>query len=96
VADSKSASQDILYVMYRRAYPNRTAPNAAPQQAVVAISRNGAKTFEEPVSAIGNVYQDAALRAGKFIPMLSVAPNGRLDAAWWDTRPGGKAKAGAR
>lgn len=24
--------------------------------------------------------------AGKFIPMLSVAPNGRLDAAWWDTR----------
>ena len=28
----------------------------------MAISRDGAKTFEEPVSAIGNVYQDAALR----------------------------------
>ena len=25
-------------------------------------SRDGAKTFEEPVSAIGNVFQDAALR----------------------------------
>jgi len=62
VVDSKSGGQDIVYVLYRRAYPNKLAPNAAPQQPVVAISRDGGKTFEEPVSAIGNVYQDQAVR----------------------------------
>jgi len=62
VVDSKSGSQDIVYVLYRRAFANRVAPNAAPQEPVLAISRDGGKTFDEPVSAIGNVYEDAALR----------------------------------
>ena len=62
VVDSKSGSQDIVYTLYRRAFPNRTAPNAAPQEPVLAISRDGGATFEEPVSALGNVYQDAAVR----------------------------------
>ncbi|MDX6410145.1 MAG: hypothetical protein QOE13_3216 [Gaiellaceae bacterium] len=62
VVDTKSGSQDIVYVLYRRAFTNKVAPNAAPQEPVLAISRDGGKTFEEPVSAIGNVYQDAALR----------------------------------
>ena len=57
-----SGPEDVVYVLYRRAYTNKVAPNAAPQQPVLAISRNGGKTFDEPVSAIGNVYQDAALR----------------------------------
>jgi hypothetical protein len=51
-----------VYVLYRRAFQNRNAPNAAPQEPVVAISRNGGKSFEEPVSSLGNVYQDPALR----------------------------------
>jgi hypothetical protein len=62
VVDSKSGSQDIVYVMYRRAYVNKVAPNAAPQQAVISISRDGGKTFEEPVVALGNVYEDAKIR----------------------------------
>ena len=55
VVDRKSGSQDIVYVMYRRAYTNRLAPNASPQEAAVSISRDGGRTFEEPVRAIGNV-----------------------------------------
>ncbi|HJV08492.1 MAG TPA: sialidase family protein [Acidimicrobiales bacterium] len=62
VVDAKSGSQDTVYVLYRRAFTNRVAPNAAPQEPVLAISRDGGKTFDEPVSAIGNVYEDAALR----------------------------------
>jgi hypothetical protein len=62
VVDRKSGSQDTVYVMYRRAFANRTAPNAAPQEPVLAISRDGGKTFEEPVSAIGTVYEDAKIR----------------------------------
>ncbi len=62
VVDSKSGPQDIVYILYRRAFVNKVAPNAAPQEPVLAISRDGGKTFEEPVSAIGTVYQDNALR----------------------------------
>ncbi len=62
VVDTKSGSQDIVYVMYRRAFTNRSSPNAAPQQAMVAISRDGGRTFEEPVAATGNVYEDSAVR----------------------------------
>ncbi len=62
VVDTKSGSQDTVYVLYRRAFTNRPAPNAAPQEPMVVVSRDGARTFEEPVSAIGNVYQDAAIR----------------------------------
>jgi hypothetical protein len=62
VVDSKSGPQDIVYILYRRAYTNKVAPNSAPQEPVLAISRDGGKTFEEPVSAIGTVYQDDALR----------------------------------
>lgn len=62
VVDSKSGSQDIVYVMYRRAFVNKVAPNAAPQQAVISISRDGGKTFEEPVAALGNVYEDPKIR----------------------------------
>ncbi|MDQ2826154.1 MAG: glycoside hydrolase [Actinomycetota bacterium] len=62
VVDSKSGPQDIVYVLYRRAFTNKTAPNAAPQEPVLAISRDGGKTFDEPVSAIGDVYADQAVR----------------------------------
>jgi hypothetical protein len=74
VVDRKSGSQDTVYVMYRRAYPNRTAPNAAPQEPVLAISRDGGKTFEEPVSALGNVYQDAKVRENGMSSVTTVAP----------------------
>ena len=57
-----SGAEDVVYVLYRRAFQNRSAPNAAPQEPVLAISRNGGKTFDEPVSAIGTVYEDTAVR----------------------------------
>ena len=49
VVDPKSGSQDIVYVMYRRAVANRVAPERRPQEAAISISRDGGKTFEEPV-----------------------------------------------
>jgi len=46
-------------------------------------STDGGATWSKPRSIADD---DPKNLAGKFIPMLSVAPNGRLDAAWWDTR----------
>ena len=74
VVDRKSGSQDILYVMYRRAYPNRTAPNALPQEAAISISRDGGRTFEEPVKAIGNVYEDPKVREAGLTARTTTIP----------------------
>jgi hypothetical protein len=46
-------------------------------------STDAGKTWSKPRSIADD---DPARLNGKFLPMLSVAPNGRLDAAWWDTR----------
>ena len=74
IVDTESGSQDIVYVMYRRAFTNRSAPNASPQEPMVAISRDGGRTFEEPVSAIGNVYEDARLREQALTARTTVPP----------------------
>lgn len=46
-------------------------------------STDGGRTWSEP-----RILNDdnPKLLAGQFIPNLSVAPNGRLDAVWWDFR----------
>ena len=46
-------------------------------------STDGGLTWSKPRSIADD---DPKKLNGKFLPMLSVAPNGRLDAAWWDTR----------
>ena len=60
--DRESGSEDTVYVLYRRAYTNRTSPNAFPQHPMVAVSRDGGRTFEEPVSALGNPYASEQVR----------------------------------
>jgi hypothetical protein len=46
-------------------------------------SYDGGRTWTE-ARALSD--EDPALYAGQFFPNLSIAPNGRIDVAWWDTR----------
>ena len=46
-------------------------------------SYDGGETWTEPKD-IGD--DDPKVYAGQYFPNLSVAPNGRVDVAWWDTR----------
>ena len=46
-------------------------------------STDGGQTWSEPTSITGSNPRDLF---GKFIPMITTAPNGRIDVAWWDTR----------
>ena len=46
-------------------------------------STDGGQTWTDRVALPDD---DPNLLKGKYIPNLSVAPNGRLDVAWWDTR----------
>ena len=47
------------------------------------MSTDGGKTWSEP-KAIND--DDPKQMNAQVIPYISVAPNGRVDAAWWDTR----------
>lgn len=46
-------------------------------------SGDGGKTWTEPKLLPD---EDPELLNGKYIPNISVAPNGRIDVVWWDTR----------
>jgi hypothetical protein len=60
--DSKSASEDIVYISWQYSTPFVTAPNANPTRAVVATSTNGGRDFGEPVDIAAPAWNDAANR----------------------------------
>lgn len=47
------------------------------------ISTDGGSTWSEPTAVTDD---DPAALTGQYHPNLSVAPNGRVDVVWWDTR----------
>ncbi len=56
---------------------------AATSDVIYKQSTDGGRTWSPP--RVINDDNPADMH-GQFIPMISVAPNGRLDVAWWDTR----------
>ena len=56
---------------------------AAESDVIYRQSTDGGRTWSE--KKLINDDNPADL-FGQYIPMISVAPNGRLDVAWWDTR----------
>jgi hypothetical protein len=62
---------------------NPTTTTSGNGDIMVQRSTDGGKTWTEPK----NVTDDAPNElVAQFTPTISAAPNGRLDAAWWDTR----------
>lgn len=65
-------------------YNQTSQPDLAGQSDVFhRASYDGGDTWTEPKD-IGD--DDPRLYAGQYFPNLSVAPNGRVDVVWWDTR----------
>jgi hypothetical protein len=60
--DSKSGSDDIVYVTWQYSTPFVVAPNANPTRAVVAVSTNGGRNFGDPVSITDALWNDPAMR----------------------------------
>jgi len=60
--DSKSGSEDIVYISWQFGTPVLVAPNANPVRAVVAVSTNGGRNFGEPVDIAAPVWADPANR----------------------------------
>jgi Neuraminidase (sialidase) len=71
--DTRSGSEDTVYISYSRRLPNAIAPNAEPNQPAVAISTDGGRTFGEPVNALGGVWASVALRDDGFSKVTTTA-----------------------
>ena len=72
----RSGSSDVVYVTWTRTLTNAVAPNAEPVVPFVAVSRDGGKTFGEPVDLRGDVFQDATIRADALKTTTTTTPAG--------------------
>lgn len=60
--DSKSGSDDIVYISWQYSTPFVLAPDANPLRAVVAVSTNGGRNFGEPVNITEPAWADPGNR----------------------------------
>jgi hypothetical protein len=76
----EGGSQGTLHLVYE----GTTRPEVAAYSTIFYVrSTDGGQTWSEPRELPDD---DPARMAGKYIPNIDVAPDGRVDVVWWDTR----------
>ena len=75
--DTESGSEDIVYITFNVSKPGFTAPNQEPSRPMVAVSRDGGRTFAAPTDLAGNFFEPQALRdqALSAVTTTTAAPN---------------------
>ena len=75
--DTKTGRADHVYVTFGVAYPGFTAPNQRPNSPMVAVSRDGGRTFDAPLNLAGDAFQPQAIRDQAFsaVTTTTAAPN---------------------
>ena len=76
--ERKGGNDDVVYVTFARSQPGFTAPNAVPAQPMVAVSRDGGRTFGEAVNLADKFFEPQAIRdqAMSAVTTTTVAPGG--------------------
>lgn len=64
--DAKGGNNDIIYVTFSRSRSNPPAPNAVPSNAMVAVSHDGGRSFDEAVDLTQGVFESQAVRDQAF------------------------------
>ncbi|MGH9266605.1 MAG: sialidase family protein, partial [Acidimicrobiales bacterium] len=64
--EARKGTEDVVYITFARTKPNVTAPNAEPAQPMVSVSRDGGRTFAEPVGLVGGLFDAQAVRDQAF------------------------------
>jgi len=59
--ERRSGKDDVVYVTFALSFPGLTVPNAAPAKPMVAVSRDGGRTFAAQ-DLTGNVFETPAVR----------------------------------
>ena len=65
---------------------NRLADDGVRNQVFVSRSTNGGQTWSDPVAVAPNPPDGARENVNEIYPSVAVAPNGRVDVAWYDYR----------
>lgn len=60
--ERRSGPDDLVYLTFAVSRPNLLAPNAAPTLPMVAVSRDGGRSFAEPINLADKVFEAPALR----------------------------------
>jgi len=79
LAVDTSGSSDVVYVGWRRQFPN--ASPSLPPQPMVAVSTDGGKTFGAPMTAVAGFFDNAAARAELFKAAKIASPSSAQDVA---------------
>lgn len=62
VVDTKHGSDDIVAVSFNLTKPNAAAPNAEPARPMLAVSRDGGRSFEPPTDLAAGQFDAAPVR----------------------------------
>jgi len=60
--DANGGADDVVYVTFSRSLANPPAPNAEPSSPMVAVSRDGGRTFGDAVNLAEGVFEPQAVR----------------------------------
>jgi hypothetical protein len=72
--DTETGSEDVVYVTFNISMQGLTAPNAAPVRPMVAVSRDGARTFAEPLNLADKQFESAEVRQQAFAAVTTTVP----------------------
>jgi hypothetical protein len=73
--ERRSGDDDIVYITFALTRPGLTTPNAAPASPIVAVSRDGGRTFTEH-DLVNNLFEPQAIRDQAFsaVTTTTLAP----------------------
>lgn len=72
--DTKTGNDDVVYVAFTVNAQGLTAPNAAPGKAMVSVSRDGARTFAEPVDLAAKLFEAPEARQQMLSAVTTTVP----------------------
>jgi len=72
--DTKTGNDDVVYVAFTINAQGLSAPNAAPGKAMVAVSRDGARTFAEPVDLAAKLFEAPEARQQVLSAVTTTVP----------------------
>ncbi|HVL07254.1 MAG TPA: sialidase family protein [Acidimicrobiales bacterium] len=72
--DTRTGNDDVVFVAFAINAQGLSAPNAAPGKAMVSVSRDGARTFAEPVDLAENMFETPEPRQQMLSAVTTTVP----------------------
>ena len=72
--DTETGSDDVIHITFLHQLPNLSAPNAVPARPMVSTSRDGGRTFGEPVDLAVNQFEAPEVRQRALSAVTTTLP----------------------